>query len=73
MRERHKTRVVRIGDVTIGGDHPIRIQSMCNTKTEDVEATVAQIRALTAAGCEIVRVAVPTVAAAEAVFAGMAE
>lgn len=67
MRERHKTRVVRIGDVTIGGDHPIRIQSMCNTKTEDVEATVAQIRALTAAGCEIVRVAVPTVAAAEAV------
>nr|WP_308696273.1 flavodoxin-dependent (E)-4-hydroxy-3-methylbut-2-enyl-diphosphate synthase [uncultured Stomatobaculum sp.] len=67
MRERHKTRVVRIGDVAIGGDHPIRIQSMCNTKTEDVEATVAQIRALTAAGCEIVRVAVPTVAAAEAI------
>lgn len=67
MRERHKTRVVRIGDVAIGGDHPIRIQSMCNTKTEDVEATVAQIRALTAAGCEIVRVAVPTMAAAEAV------
>ena len=67
MRERHKTRVVRIGDVAIGGDHPIRIQSMCNTKTEDVEATVAQIRALTATGCEIVRVAVPTVAAAEAV------
>ena len=67
MRERHKTRVVRIGDVAIGGENPIRIQSMCNTKTEDVEATVAQIRALTAAGCEIVRVAVPTVAAAEAV------
>ena len=67
MRERHKTRVVRIGDVAIGGDYPIRIQSMCNTKTEDVEATVAQIRALTAAGCEIVRVAVPTVAAAEAI------
>ncbi|WP_455154511.1 flavodoxin-dependent (E)-4-hydroxy-3-methylbut-2-enyl-diphosphate synthase [Stomatobaculum longum] len=67
MRERHKTRVVRIGDVAIGGENPIRIQSMCNTKTEDVEATVAQIRALTAAGCEIVRVAVPTMAAAEAV------
>ena len=66
MRERHKTRVVRIGDVAIGGENPIRIQSMCNTKTEDVEATVAQIRALTAAGCEIVRVAVPTMAAAEA-------
>ena len=69
MRERHKTRVVRIGDVAIGGENPIRIQSMCNTKTEDVEATVAQIRALTAAGCEIVRVAVPTVAAAEAIGA----
>ena len=67
MRERHKTRVVRIGDVAIGGENPIRIQSMCNTNTEDVEATVAQIRALTAAGCEIVRVAVPTVAAAEAI------
>ena len=67
MRERHKTRVVLIGDVAIGGENPIRIQSMCNTKTEDVEATVAQIRALTAAGCEIVRVAVPTVAAAEAI------
>lgn len=67
MRECHKTRVVRIGDVAIGGENPIRIQSMCNTKTEDVEATVAQIRALTAAGCEIVRVAVPTVAAAEAI------
>ena len=67
MRERHKTRVLRIGDVAIGGENPIRIQSMCNTKTEDVEATVAQIRALTAAGCEIVRVAVPTVAAAEAI------
>ena len=69
MRERHKTRMVRIGDVAIGGENPIRIQSMCNTKTEDVEATVAQIRALTAAGCEIVRVAVPTVAAAEAIGA----
>ena len=67
MRKRHKTRVVRIGDVAIGGENPIRIQSMCNTKTEDVEATVAQIRALTATGCEIVRVAVPTMAAAEAV------
>ncbi len=66
MRERHKTRVVQIGDVAIGGNHPIRIQSMCNTKTEDVEATVAQIRALAAAGCEIVRVAVPNEAAAAA-------
>ena len=64
MRECHKTRTVRIGDVAIGGDNPIRIQSMCNTKTENVEATVAQIRALAAAGCEIIRVAVPNEAAA---------
>ena len=64
MRERHKTRTVRIGDVAIGGDNPIRIQSMCNTKTDNVEATVAQIRALAAAGCEIIRVAVPNEAAA---------
>ena len=64
MRERHKTRVLRIGDVAIGGENPIRIQSMCNTKTENVEATVAQIRALAAAGCEIIRVAVPNEAAA---------
>lgn len=64
MRERHKTRTVRIGDVAIGGDNPIRIQSMCNTKTENVEATVAQIRALAAAGCEIIRVAVPNETAA---------
>lgn len=64
MRERHKTRTVRIGDVAIGGDNPIRIQSMCNTKTENIEATVAQIRALAAAGCEIIRVAVPNEAAA---------
>ena len=66
MRERHKTRTVRIGDVAIGGDNPIRIQSMCNTKTENVAATVAQIRALAAAGCEIIRVAVPNEAAASA-------
>lgn len=66
MRERHKTRTVRIGDVAIGGENPIRIQSMCNTKTENVEATVAQIRALAAAGCEIIRVAVPSEAAASA-------
>lgn len=66
MRERHKTRTVRIGDVAIGGDNPIRIQSMCNTKTENVEATVAQIRALAATGCEIIRVAVPNEAAASA-------
>lgn len=62
-----KTRVIQIGDRYIGGDHPILIQSMCNTRTEDVEATVAQILQLEEAGCEIVRVAVPTMEAAEAI------
>ncbi len=65
--ERMKTQEVRIGNVVIGGNHPIAIQSMCNTKTEDVAATVAQIRDLTAMGCEIIRVAVPTMEAANAI------
>lgn len=60
------TKVVRIGDRVIGGGNPILIQSMTNTKTEDVAATVAQIQALTAAGCDIIRCAVPTMEAAEA-------
>lgn len=63
---RHKTREVRIGNVVIGGEHPIAVQSMTNTRTEDVEATVAQILRLEAAGCEIVRCTVPTQEAAEA-------
>ncbi|MCQ2500171.1 MAG: flavodoxin-dependent (E)-4-hydroxy-3-methylbut-2-enyl-diphosphate synthase [Lachnospiraceae bacterium] len=63
---RMKTREIRIGNRVIGGENPILIQSMTNTKTEDVEATVAQIRALTDAGCEIVRCTVPTMEAAEA-------
>ena len=61
-----KTKEIRIGDRVIGGGNPILIQSMCNTKTEDVEATVAQILKLEQAGCEIIRVAVPTMEAAEA-------
>lgn len=60
------TKVVKIGDRMIGGGNPILIQSMTNTKTEDVAATVAQIQALTAAGCDIIRCAVPTMEAAEA-------
>ena len=60
------TKVVKIGDRVIGGGNPILIQSMTNTKTEDVRATVAQIQALTAAGCDIIRCAVPTMEAAEA-------
>ena len=65
--ERRKTREVKIGNVTIGGDNPIAIQSMCNTKTSDVKATVAQILALEKAGCEIIRVAVPDMEAALAI------
>jgi len=64
---RINTHTVRIGDRVIGGDNPILIQSMCNTKTENVEATVAQILELEKAGCEIIRVAVPTMEAAEAI------
>lgn len=64
--ERKQTRQVRIGDVTIGGGAPVAIQSMTNTKTGDVQATVAQIKELTAAGCEIVRCAVPDMEAAKA-------
>lgn len=65
--ERKKTRKLRVGNIYIGGDAPISIQSMTNTKTSDVEATVKQIKALEEAGCEIVRVAVPDMAAAEAI------
>ena len=63
---RKKTKEVRIGDVIIGGIHPVAIQSMTNTKTEDAASTVAQILKLEAAGCEIIRCAVPTMEAAEA-------
>jgi len=66
---REKTRVVHIGGVPIGGGHPITIQSMTNTDTRDIAATVAQIHALEAAGCEIVRVAVPDMEAADAIKA----
>ncbi len=58
MTTRDKTRIVRIRDVAIGGGNPVAVQSMTNTDTRDVEATVEQIKALQAAGCEIVRVSV---------------
>lgn len=61
---RNETKVVCIGGRKIGGGNPVAIQSMTNTKTEDVEATVAQILALEKAGCEIIRCAVPTMEAA---------
>ena len=61
------TRRIQVGAVPVGGGAPVSIQSMCNTATEDVEATVQQIRRLEQAGCDIVRVAVPTEEAARAI------
>lgn len=62
--DRTNTKKIKIGERVIGGGNPILIQSMCNTKTEDVKGTVAQIHRLEQAGCDIVRVAVPTMEAA---------
>ena len=64
---REETKKVKIGNVWIGGGNPVAIQSMTNTKTEDAESTVEQILKLEAAGCEIIRCAVPTMEAAEAI------
>lgn len=61
-----ETKKVKIGNRVIGGGNPVLIQSMTNTKTEDVDATVSQINALAAAGCEIIRCAVPTMRSAKA-------
>ena len=65
--ERKLTREVKIGGLAMGGTNPVIIQSMCNTDTRDVAATVKQILALEEAGCELVRVAIPDMAAADAV------
>ena len=64
---RDHTKIIQIGNVAIGGGNPIRIQSMTNTPTEDVKATVAQIHKLETAGCEIIRCTVPTSDAAKAI------
>lgn len=64
---RSNTKTVQIGNVKIGGGNPIAIQSMTNTRTEDVKATVEQIKRLTEAGCEIIRCTVPNIEAAEAI------
>ena len=64
---RDHTKVIQIGNRVIGGGNPILIQSMTNTRTEDVESTVQQILALEAAGCEIVRCTIPTLEAAKAI------
>ena len=63
---REHTRIVKIGDRVIGGGNPVLIQSMTNTRTEDIKATVAQIKQLCDAGCEIIRCSVPTMEAAKA-------
>ncbi|MFW5976705.1 MAG: flavodoxin-dependent (E)-4-hydroxy-3-methylbut-2-enyl-diphosphate synthase [Bacillota bacterium] len=64
MKERRNTRKVYIGKIPIGGDAPISVQSMTNTKTKNIESTVKQIEELTNAGCEIIRVAVPDMTSA---------
>src|SRR4051794_17668910 len=65
--KRRKTHVVNIGDVGVGGDNPIRVQSMTTTRTQDIEGTVAQAERLVQAGCEIVRITAPTVQDAKAI------
>ena len=70
---RRATRVVPIGDVLVGGDNPIRVQSMTTSFTHDVAATIEQVEALAAVGCEIVRVTVPTLRDAQALPALRAE
>ncbi|MCF0138187.1 MAG: flavodoxin-dependent (E)-4-hydroxy-3-methylbut-2-enyl-diphosphate synthase [Oscillospiraceae bacterium] len=67
MEKRKLTEKICVGGVYIGGAAPVTVQSMCNTRTDDVNATVEQIKKLQAAGCDIVRLAVPDMAAAEAI------
>lgn len=66
-KKRKLTRIIYVGDVPIGGDHPVVVQSMTNTDTRDVAATAAQIKGLEAVGCEIIRVAVPDMEASQAI------
>lgn len=67
--ERMNTKIIHVGNVPVGGDSPVTVQSMCNTKTQDVDSTLRQISALAAAGCDIVRLAVPDMEAAKAISA----
>ena len=66
MYERKITKRISVGSVAVGGGESVSVQSMCNTKTHDVDATAAQINALASAGAQIVRVAVPDMAATAA-------
>ena len=65
--KRKQTKEITIGNVKIGGNNPIAIQSMCNTDTRNAKATIEQIKKLEEEGCEIVRVAVPDIEASEAI------
>jgi len=67
LYRRRRTRMVMVGDVAVGGNNPIRVQSMTTTRTQDVEATAAQAERLVRAGCEIVRITAPTVRDAKAI------
>lgn len=69
MEKRLNTKKISVGGVAVGGDAPVTVQSMCNTKTWDVDATVSQIKQFKASGCDIVRLAVPDMKAAEAISA----
>src|SRR5436189_4154030 len=66
MIERGPTRQIMVGNVAVGGDAPVAVQSMCSSDTRDIDATMAQVTALEKAGCEILRIAVPTKESAEA-------
>jgi len=67
MIKRKITKIVKIGNLEIGGNNPIVVQSMTNTLTKDVESTVLQIKKLEKAGCELIRVSVPGVESAVAI------
>lgn len=67
MTKKYKSKIVKVGPYKLGGNNPVRVQSMCNTDTRDAKATIKQILALEKAGCEIARVAVPDMAAAKAI------
>ncbi|MBO5496710.1 MAG: flavodoxin-dependent (E)-4-hydroxy-3-methylbut-2-enyl-diphosphate synthase [Oscillospiraceae bacterium] len=69
QNKREFTKQISVGGVLVGGGAPVSVQTMCSTKTWDVEATVSQIRAMQAAGADIVRIAIPDMEAAKAVSA----
>ena len=69
MDKRDTVKKINVGGVEIGGGAPVSVQTMCNTKTWDVEATVAQIKAMQVAGADIVRLAIPDMRAAQAIAA----